>query len=79
MISDQLRLAVNAIEVPTPSVFKDPYYFSLVSEFARTYVADQITYIRAQFQASNSPYRESVMAELLELENAIPDMEYAFE
>jgi hypothetical protein len=60
-------------------LFKDPYYLSLVSEFARTYVADQITYIRAQFQTSNSPYRESVMAELLELENAISDLKYAFE
>lgn len=61
------------------SLPKDPYYFAQVSEFARTYVADQIRYIRTQFQASNSPYRESVLAELLELENAIPDMKYAFE
>ena len=58
---------------------KDPYYFAQVSEFARTYVADRIRSIRMQFQASNNPHRESVLAELLEIENAILDMKYPFE
>ncbi len=56
-----------------------PYYFQQVSEFARTYVANQIRVIRQAFAAQNSPYRDSVLTELLEIENKIPDMKSAFE
>ncbi|KAL5330730.1 hypothetical protein ACEPPN_000250 [Leptodophora sp. 'Broadleaf-Isolate-01'] len=57
----------------------DPYYFGQVSQFSRTWVADQIRYIRLQFQASTSPYRDSVLKDLLDIENQIPNMKYAFE
>lgn len=35
--------------------------------------------ISTQFQASDSPCCENVLAELLEIENAVSDMEYSFE
>ncbi len=56
-----------------------PYYFQQVSEFARTYVANQIRVIRQEFAAQDSTYRDSVLTELLEIESKIPDMRYAFE
>ncbi|KAI9927170.1 hypothetical protein MW887_003554 [Aspergillus wentii] len=42
----------------------DPYYFQQVSEFARTYVSDQIRAIRNAFRETNSPLRESIEREL---------------
>ena len=57
----------------------DPYYFAQVSEFARTFMADQIRYARNAFQAQHTPYRDYVLAELKELEDKIPDLKYAFE
>ena len=57
----------------------DPHYFRQVSEFARTFMGDQIRYARNAFQAENTPYRESVLAELKTLEDKIPDLKYAFE
>lgn len=74
--SDQSCLGVSLANIGS---HEDPYYFQQVSEFARTWVADRIRFARARFQATNSPFRESVLAELLEIENAIPDMKYAFE
>ena len=56
-----------------------PYYFQQVSEFARIYVANQIRVIRQAFAAQDSTYRDSVLTELLEIENQIPNMKYAFE
>ncbi|CAJ2504126.1 Uu.00g115200.m01.CDS01 [Anthostomella pinea] len=56
-----------------------PYYFSQVSEFARNWAGDTIRYIRTQFQASSSPYRDYVLSELKKIEDKIPDMKYAFE
>ncbi|KAK6950778.1 hypothetical protein Daesc_007303 [Daldinia eschscholtzii] len=68
-----------------------PYYFGQVSEFVRNYVSelfsrlslpivsDSIRYIRQQYEASNDPNRESVLKELQEIEDKIPDMKYAFE
>lgn len=50
-----------------------------VPEFARTYVANQIRVIREEFAAQDSLYRDSVLVELREIENKIPDMKYAFE
>jgi hypothetical protein len=75
--SPKVHSAFEDIAENTPCT--DPYYFQQVSEFARTYVADQIRYIRSQFSASTSPYRESVLRELLEIENQIPKMRYPFE
>lgn len=57
----------------------DPYYFGQVSEFARTFVSDQVNYIRGQFEASNSEYRDYVLAELQKIEDKIPDLKYPFE
>jgi hypothetical protein len=57
----------------------DPYYFQQVSQFARTYITEQIRVIRREYTSSTSPYRESVLKEVLEIENKIPDMKYAFE
>ncbi len=59
--------------------FTDPHYFMQVSEFARTYMADQIRYARNAFEAADTPYRESVLAQLKELEDKIPGLKYAFE
>ena len=46
----------------------DPYYFEQVSEFARNWPQDRIRQVRRELSASN-PFRESVMRDLLELEN----------
>jgi hypothetical protein len=57
----------------------DPYYFGQVSQFARTYIAAEIRYIREQFRNSQSRFRDSVLQGLLEIENEIPNMKYSFE
>ena len=46
----------------------DPYYFEQVSEFARNWPQDRIRQVRRELSASN-PFRESMMRDLLELEN----------
>ncbi|KAI0157094.1 hypothetical protein GGR52DRAFT_586914 [Hypoxylon sp. FL1284] len=56
-----------------------PHYFGQVSAFARTWTGDQIRYVRAQYQASTSPYRDYVLSELKKIENKIRDMKYEFE
>ncbi len=57
----------------------DPHYFSNVSEFARTYMEDQIRHAREAFQAADTPFRDYVLAELKKLEDKIPDLKYAYE
>lgn len=61
------------------SVDAGPYYFGQVSEFALTWVSDHIAYVREQFEATDSPSRDYVLAELKEIENEIPRMKYAWE
>lgn len=57
-----------------------PYYFSQVSEFARTWASDQIDWVRTQYDANPDAYdRENVLKELKEIENDIPNWKYAFE
>ncbi|RYP81113.1 hypothetical protein DL770_005976 [Monosporascus sp. CRB-9-2] len=57
-----------------------PYYFSAVSEFARTWAANQIRYIRGRYQANSRAHRrEDVLKELQEIEDDIPNWKYAFE
>ncbi|KAJ6156940.1 hypothetical protein N7497_005825 [Penicillium chrysogenum] len=57
----------------------NPHYFSSVSSFARTWATDTIRRIRSEFEDSNGLYRDSILKELLEIENKIPDIQYAFE
>lgn len=57
-----------------------PYYFEQVSEFARTWAGDQITYIREQYQANPGAFdRASVLKRLTEIENDIPNWKYPWE
>ncbi|KAK7403922.1 hypothetical protein QQX98_010292 [Neonectria punicea] len=56
-----------------------PQYFGMVSEFARDFVSTQVRYIQLQFAAHDSPYRESVLKELSEIQDRIKDMKYPFE
>ena len=42
-------------------------------------MGEQIRYARNAFSAQNAPFRESVMKQLKELEDKIPDLKYAFE
>ncbi|KFY90758.1 hypothetical protein V498_05840 [Pseudogymnoascus sp. VKM F-4517 (FW-2822)] len=44
-----------------------PHYFIQVSQFARTYMDNQIEYAVTAFQDSNATYREYVLAELKRL------------
>lgn len=39
---------------------------------------DSITYIREQFQVSNSPYRDYVLAEVKKIEDKISTIKYAW-
>lgn len=57
----------------------DPYYFNQASEFARNWLQGLIDYARRQFEASDNPFRDSVLRDLLELENQIPSMKYPWE
>lgn len=57
----------------------DPYYFEQVSEFARNWLQNRIRQVRRELSASNVPFRESVMRDLLALENEIPNMKYPWE
>ena len=50
-----------------------------MSSFARTWATDTIRRIRSEFEDSNGLYRDSILKELLEIENKIPDIQYAFE
>ncbi|KAL8857507.1 MAG: hypothetical protein Q9178_006002 [Gyalolechia marmorata] len=64
--------------------WNEAFRFSLppltkVSEFARTFMGDQVRYARNAFQAENASYREYVLAELKKLEDKIPELKYAFE
>lgn len=68
-----------AIDSSNPCALPDPYYFEQVSEHSRNWLRGRIAYVRRQFAASNSPFRESVERDLLELENEIPNMKYPWE
>lgn len=59
--------------------YSDPHYFSQVSDFARTWATEHIREVREGFQASPVQYRQSVLRDLSELEDRIPDMRYPFE
>ena len=59
--------------------YQDINYFSLVSTHARTWAAEHIREVREGFQASRNSQRESILKELTEIENRIPDMRYPFE
>ncbi|KAK4164086.1 glycosyl hydrolases family 18-domain-containing protein [Cladorrhinum sp. PSN259] len=56
-----------------------PHYFSDVSAYQRQVVTNQTMAIRAAFQASTSPFRDSVLRAVEDIENKIPDMKYPFE
>ncbi|KAK3177854.1 hypothetical protein K4F52_009406 [Lecanicillium sp. MT-2017a] len=57
-----------------------PYYFSQVSEFARTWGSDQVEWAIARYEANPRAYnREEVLKELKEIQNDIPNWKYAFE
>ncbi|OAQ69059.1 hypothetical protein VFPPC_13779 [Pochonia chlamydosporia 170] len=56
-----------------------PTYFAQVSEFARTYVADQVRFICRRFGTQTTEMAASVLLELDEIEDRIPKLKYKFE
>ncbi|GAW18020.1 hypothetical protein ANO14919_074890 [Xylariales sp. No.14919] len=56
-----------------------PFYFRQVSQFARDFVSNQIRIIRGMYEAEGMYKRESVLRELQDIEDQIPNLRYPFE
>jgi len=77
--SSRINPNLSLIRTLTLSCPADPHYFRDVSEFARTYMADRIRYVRNAYRSGSSPFRDYVLAEIKRIEDQIPKMKYAFE
>lgn len=75
---NELCMLHSSSAISISNCCSDPYYFEQVSVFARNWPQDRIRQVRRELSASN-PFRESVMRDLLELENEIPNMKYSWE
>ncbi|KAI0411936.1 hypothetical protein F5X98DRAFT_356233 [Xylaria grammica] len=56
-----------------------PFYFNQVSIFARSYVTGRVQYIQRYFSRAGSYKRESVLAEVKEIADKIPELKYPWD